>query len=71
MASESSLRKGVRHLVNACVGLALDDTVSLEDSMGETDSVIVWAAMGTLRPTNPRQMNPMRYIRESGQIKKV
>ena len=53
MANESSLRKGVRHLVNASVGLTLDDTVMLEDSMGETDSVIVWAAMGTLNPTNP------------------
>ena len=71
MASESSLRKGDRHLVKASVGITFDDTVTLEDLMGETDSVMVWAAMGTLSPTNPRQMNPMRYIRESGEIKKV
>ena len=60
MANESSLRKGVRHLVNASVGLALDDMVTLEDSMGETYSVVDWAAMGTLSPANPRQMNPIR-----------
>ena len=60
MANESSLRKGVRHLVKASVGLALDNTVTLEDSMGETYSVVVWAAMGTLSPTNPGLMNPIR-----------
>ena len=46
--------------MKASVGITFDDTVTLEDLMGETDSVMVWAAMGTLSPTNPRQMNPIR-----------
>ena len=52
VANESSLRNGVRHLVI--------------ESPYETYFVIVWAAVGTLRP-----MNPQRKTNQSGRIKKV
>ena len=52
VANESSLRNGVRHLVI--------------ESPYETCSVIVWAAVDTLRP-----MNPQIKTNQSGRIKKV
>ena len=67
VANESSLRNGVRHLVIE----SLCSRGPLEESPYETYFAIVWAAVGTLRPMNPRPTNPQRKTNQSGLIKKV